>query len=281
MFEESVTPTGSFAACVPASVGPTSVSVRAELEKILASSTFVRSQRISRFLRYTVEQTLAGQGDSLKEYLIATEVYDKPETMDPRFDPIVRVEAGRLRSKLREYYETDGREDEVIISFRKRSYAPAFMFRHEDSEMPRSLQADYLVQGVSSIAVLPFADMSRRHDQEYFCDGLTEEVINVLAQHQGLRVVARTSVFQYKGQANDIRKIGSQLGVSAVLEGSIRKYGNRMRVTAQLNGANDGFHVWSETYDRDMKDMFALQDELSRTIASRVLVSNTSTVRPN
>ena len=265
---------------------PIPEAVRAQLERILNSSIFVRSQRISRFLRFTVEQTLLGRGDSLKEYLIATEVYDKPDTMDPRFDPIVRVEAGRLRSKLREYYETEGRDDAIIISFRKRSYAPVFVERqtqpgdpHTAEAPPAAVQPESME--ISSIAVLPFADMSRRRDQDHFCDGLTEELINALAHVEGLRVVARTSVFQFKGQAGDIRKIGQELNVSSVLEGSVRKCGHRMRITAQLNSAADGYHLWSETFDRETRDIFGLQEEISRIIAARIGMPASGSARVN
>ncbi len=264
---------------------PAPDAVRAQLEKILLSNIFARSQRISRFLRFTVEQTLLGRGGSLKEYLIATEVYDKPDTMDPRFDPIVRVEAGRLRSKLREYYEAEGRDDAVVISFRKRSYAPVFIERQTRQPDAHTAEAQSAGQPegmeINSIAVLPFADMSRRRDQDHFCDGLTEELINALAHVEGLRVVARTSVFQFKGQAGDIRKIGQELNVSSVLEGSVRKYGHRLRITAQLNSAADGYHLWSETFDRETRDIFGLQEEISRIIASKLAMPSRGSARAN
>jgi len=117
-----------------------------------------------------------------------------------------------------------------------------------------------------SIAVLPFVDMSPDHDQEYFCDGMAEELINALTRVEGLRVAARTSSFHFKGQSPDIREIGEQLAVRSVLEGSVRRAGDRLRVTAQLVSVEDGYHLWSEKYDRDLKDVFAIQDEISRSI---------------
>ena len=107
--------------------GPSRETVQAQLEKILASKDFSRSERLSRFLRYVVEQTIQGQGERLKEYTVGTEVFDRNQSYDPRTDPIVRVEAARLRSKLKEYYGTDGRDDPVFISFHKGSYIPAFL----------------------------------------------------------------------------------------------------------------------------------------------------------
>ncbi|MGH6821543.1 MAG: hypothetical protein ACREDU_11880, partial [Methylocella sp.] len=119
-----------------------------------------------------------------------------------------------------------------------------------------------------SIAVLPFVNMSSDPEQEYFSDGLAEELLNRLAKNQTLRVAARTSAFQFKGQNLDVAKIGRQLKVEHVLEGSVRKSGNRLRITAQLINVTDGFHLWSETYEREMDDIFAIQDEISGAIST-------------
>jgi serine/threonine protein kinase/tetratricopeptide (TPR) repeat protein len=119
-----------------------------------------------------------------------------------------------------------------------------------------------------SIAVLPFVDMSPEKDQEYFCDGMTEEIINRLSNLKELKVPARTSVFTYKGSRLDIREIGERLKVQTVLEGSVRKSGNRLRITAQLINVGDAFHLWSEQYDRELKDVFAIQSDVAQQIAS-------------
>src|SRR2546428_4993245 len=107
-----------------------------------------------------------------------------------------------------------------------------------------------------SIAVLPFVNLTGDKENEYFSDGITEEIINALANIEGLRVVARTSAFSFKGKNVDIRKIGEELKVSTVLEGTVRRQGNQLRVAAQLIAANDGYHLWSKTYDRELNDMF-------------------------
>lgn len=124
-----------------------------------------------------------------------------------------------------------------------------------------------------SVAVLPFINMSRDADDEYFSDGLSEEIINALVKVPGLKVIARTSAFAFKGQHTDIRKIAEVLGVANVLEGSVRRAGNRIRVTAQLITAVDGSHLWSERYDRQMEDIFEVQDEISRAIADQLKVT--------
>jgi TolB-like protein/Tfp pilus assembly protein PilF len=127
--------------------------------------------------------------------------------------------------------------------------------------------------GTPSIAVLPFVDMSPGKDQEYFADGLAEELLNVLAKIPELRVTGRTSSFQFKGRNEDLRAIGQKLNVATLLEGSVRKAGSRVRITVQLVKVADGFHLWSETYDRQLEDIFAVQDEIARSVASALKVT--------
>jgi len=123
-----------------------------------------------------------------------------------------------------------------------------------------------------SIAVLPFVDMSAEGDQAYFADGISEEILNVLVKTRSLKVAGRTSSFQFRDNKRDLKSIGEQLGVDHILEGSIRKANNRVRITAQLVTANDGFHLWSETYDRDLTDIFAIQDEIARAIVDALAI---------
>jgi len=123
-----------------------------------------------------------------------------------------------------------------------------------------------------SVAVLPFANLSADPEQEYFCDGMAESITDALAQLKDLRVVARTSAFSFKGKSADVREIGRKLNVRSVVEGSVQKAGNRLRITAQLVNVADGYHVWSERYDRTMEDIFAVQDEISLAIANKLSV---------
>jgi TolB-like protein len=124
--------------------------------------------------------------------------------------------------------------------------------------------------GPPSVAVLPFANLSGDAAQEFFSDGMTEEILNVLVKIPDLKVAARTSVFAFKGQAGDVREIGKKLGVSHIVEGSVRRDGAQIRITAQLIRVGDGFHVWSETYDREVKSVFAVQDEIAKKIAGQL-----------
>ncbi len=121
-----------------------------------------------------------------------------------------------------------------------------------------------------SIAVLPFANLGGKVDDEYFSDGMTEELLNVLARNTRLKVAARTSVFQYKDRGGDVREIGRALGVGHIVEGSVRRDGERVRITAQLIRVADGFHVWSETWDRELESVFALQDEIAQSLAQQL-----------
>jgi TolB-like protein/Flp pilus assembly protein TadD len=129
------------------------------------------------------------------------------------------------------------------------------------------------------LAVLPFMNMSADPDNEYFSDGITEELLNALTRVDGLQVTSRTSAFAFKGKNTDIRDIGSQLNVDRVLEGSVRKAGNRVRITAQLINAADGYHIWSEVYDRDLTNIFEVQDEISLIIANKMRENLASTAR--
>jgi serine/threonine protein kinase/Flp pilus assembly protein TadD len=120
----------------------------------------------------------------------------------------------------------------------------------------------------ASVAVLPFADLSQQRDQDYFCEGIAEELINALSKVKGLRVASRTSSFRFRGRAGDVRDIGTRLGVAHVLEGSVRRVGDRLRVTAQLINSADGYHLWSDRYDRELRDIFAVQDEITHAVVS-------------
>lgn len=124
-----------------------------------------------------------------------------------------------------------------------------------------------------SIAVLPFVNISSDPEQEYFADGMTEELLNVLAKVPLLQVAARTSVFEFKGKSGDVREIGARLGVGHIVEGSVRRDGGQVRVTAQLVRVADGFHVWSDSYDRELKNVFALQEDIARHIAAELKTS--------
>ena len=171
-------------------------------------------------------------------------------------------------SELRRAFEDDAREPRIIQTIPKRGYrllAPVSA-AHKAASPAASAARD-------SIAVLPFVSMSAGPEDEFFADGITEEIINALTQVPQLHVVARSSAFSFKGKYVDPRLVGEQLSVRTVLEGSVRRAGSDLRITAQLVNAADGFHLWSERYDREMKDVFAIQDEIARAIVERLKVT--------
>ena len=138
---------------------------------------------------------------------------------------------------------------------------------------PASHSTQQPAERAASIAVLSFTDMSAAKDQDWFCDGVAEEIINALTPLKGLRVAARTSAFSFKGKGDDLRTIGQKLSVTTVLDGSVRRAGDRVRITVQLSNVADGFQMWSERYDRELKDIFDVQDEIARAVAERLRVT--------
>jgi len=269
-----------------------------QLSKILASPVFQGADRSTSLLRYVVEQAVSGETARLKEYTVGSEALGKGTSFDPRTDPVVRAEASRLRSRLEKYYSTEGQADTLIITLPKGSYVPRFQTRPDSGSRgarPGTLRAlpgripwaglgfivvvfvmMLIAWGVSrgprpdsavSIAVLPFANMSGDPSQEFFSDGITEEIISVLARIPNLRVVARTSAFQFREQNRDIQSIGQTLNATHFIEGSVRKSGTRVRIAAQLIEARNGVSVWAQSYDRELTDVFAVQEEIAASIA--------------
>ena len=270
------------------------------MQAILGSHPFVTAVRARRFLTHIVEQTLAGQTDGIKELVLASEVFDRDGDFDPKVDTIVRVEAGKLRKRLEEYYANEGAEAALRIEIPKGSYVPQFQLRPPPPplEIPR-LERRYMAGilallltagcawwGVSkfrtpstpatpSIAVLPFLNMSPDPANEYFADGLSEELTDALCNAGGLRVVSRTSAFVFKGKAVDVREIGVKLHVAFVVEGSVRKQGGQLKVTAQLIRTDDGYHVWSGSFERQLSDVFAVQQEIAASLVTALHVKVT------
>ena len=243
---------------------PSAEAVRAQLERILGSDGFVRSKGLCRFMQFAVEQKLRNRSVRLKEYLIGVAVFDRGEAFNPGADPIVRVQARRLRAKLNLFYETEGNADAVQIDLPCGGYVPVFQLRKASASQPKPEPA-----GRPSVVVLPFVNIGP-HENERFSDGLTEELIHVLSQTSSMRVVARTSAFQFKGKTHDIRTIGEQLGVDAVVEGSVRSDGDTLRVSAGLIDVADGGLLWSGVYQRMANEMFAVQRDLSEQIARKI-----------
>jgi len=256
-------------------------AIRDQLSTVLESALFTHAERLGRFLKFVVDETLVGRADRLNQYAIAIDVFDRDETFDPSIDAIVRVEAGRLRSKLLEYYAELGRDDSIRIELPKRSYATTFRQQSgsDDSKSAADAEFDHEVfsrddvAGTTkltdpTIAVLPFVNMSPDPEQEYFADGVTEDLITDLSRLPGIAVISRHSTFTYKGAAVTPQQVCEELGANLVLEGSVRKIGNTVRITAQLIEGSSGHHLWAQRYDRDLENIFEIQDEVNRKIVS-------------
>jgi len=252
---------------------PTADAVHQQLHRIVKSKIFTRSKELCRFLQFAVEQKLRNRSVRLKEYLIGVTVFDRGETFNPGTDPIVRVQARRLRSKLSLYYDTEGRADLVLIELPCGGYVPVFRFHTSTPPqiarvcLPTSVA---LAETRRSVVVLPFMNIGP-DENERFSDGLTEELTHVLSREAGLRVMSRTSAFCFKGRTDDIRSIGERLGVDAVVEGSVRSEGNRLRVSAGLIDVADGGLLWSEVYERSTDQVFAVQENISEQISKRIV----------
>jgi adenylate cyclase len=238
-----------------------------QLDRIVHSGPFRQSRRGQQFLEYIVREALAGR--SVKGYDVALEVFGRPETFDPAVDSVVRVEAGRLREKLREYYSADGQGDPIRIDLPKGTCTPQIEFRQADAPARKKLPPTQEISStVPSIAVLPFDDLNADQKLGYLGDGVAEDIITALSRFPDLAVVARGSSFVYKGKAVDMRQIGKELGVGYVVEGSVRKDGDKMRIVSQLIDTMNGEHVWAERFDRSGTDPWAIQDEVTEMIVS-------------
>jgi serine/threonine-protein kinase len=238
-------------------------AVRQQLFRIVDSRMFRNAERLRAFLRFVVEETLAGREGGIKEYAIACEVCGRAASFDPKTDPIVRVDANRLRSRLESYYQNEGTDDPVLISLPKGAYIPVF------SERPASIGR---TDDAISLAVLPFATLGPTGEYDHFADGLTEELIHLLARFKGLKVMARSSVFQFKRSSADPRDVGNRLGVKYVLEGTLRVTQTRIRVTVQLIETIQGWLVWSDKYERAWHDVLDVQDEIAASITDALKI---------
>lgn len=278
--------------------------VLAELERVLSSNAFINTNRLGAFLGHVVRQTLDGNAENLKEYQLGLDVFGRQESYDTRTDPVVRVGARQLRFKLEEYYREFGQSDPVIISLPKGRYVPRFELREispvVSPELPlppsppqveiappnRTRQIFLMIAGIvfvavvvfllskykpiasaHSVAVLPFKNLSADPANQYFTEGLAEEITNELTHIPGLRVIARSSVTSAGQKTSDIREIGRQLGITDVVEGSVERIGENIKIVAHVQRVSDGALIWSNTFDPQAADPFKVQTEIASGIA--------------
>jgi TolB-like protein len=281
--------------------------VRRQLDRVLASDTFAGSARLSRFLRYVVERTLAGEGDRLKEYAVGVDVFDRDDGYDPRLDSLVRVEAGRLRAKLSEYYGAAGAADPVVIRVPRGSYAPLFEERASappamDAEEPGArpssrfsgrrrvvagvIAAATLLGGMAAlwlvaksedpsrpvvIAVLPFAHYSTSPADAALAARLTDGVTSELARTGALGVVSHTSALQFTGVKKPLGEIARALNADVVMETTLLMEGDRMRIQARLVDGRRDRKIWVEDFVGNVAEPRELQQRIAASVVSAVL----------
>lgn len=242
--------------------------VRSALERILASPLFGQSERQRQLLNYIVERRLDGAQRELNQFAIGIDVFGRDGSFDPTIDAIVRVEVGRLRARLREYYEAFP-DEPVVIRVPKGRYVPEF----DVISPPPSGSTTRAAAHLPVIAVLPFQALGDDAADGYFADGICDDLITDLSKLSGLRVIARSSSFVYRGTDVAAAKVGRELGADYQLEGSVRRAGGRLRINAQLVECAGGEHVWAERYDRELSDVFAVQDEVGRRIVAALSIA--------
>ena len=277
---------------------------RQELERVLESPGFARNERLSRFLRFVVERHLEGKDQELKESVIAIEVFGRRPDFDPQRDPVVRTEAGRLRSRLSEYYVDEGKNDPLVIELPRGGYVPRFrevcdtrgaadspaLHAAPTGPMSRRSVPLWVIAAMAgttaclavvgwwtqhksapiTIAVLPLENVSHDPANDYLADGLTDELIRNLSIIEGLAVRSRTSSFGMKGRPRNIRDAGEQLQADYILEGSVLRAGQKLRIDVQLIRVHDDFPLWSRRFDRELTDVFAIQDEIAVGIVNNL-----------
>lgn len=281
-------------------------AIRAQLAKVVGSNTFAHAASLRRLLQYVVEESLVGHARDLKEYRVGVEALGRPNSFDPETDPIVRVQARRLRGKLEEYYRQEGRSDVLAINLPKGAYVPTFEERSAGPPTPtlhsrrkvaalaaslaagtaaggwllfranRTRAGNAVAGGYGSIAVLPLVNLSGDPSRDFFADGLTEALITNLSKIRSLRVLSRTSAMTYKNAAKKVAQIAREVNVDAVVEGSVNVSGNRVRIVVQLIDAASDRHLWAETYDREAADALQLQSEVARSVAASIRANLTT-----
>jgi adenylate cyclase len=254
-----------------AEITPKPDAIRSQLDRILQSGEFKASDKQRKFLRFVIEETLAGRSPQLKGYTVAVSVYGRPEGFDPQVDPIVRVEAGRLRRGLDHYYLTAGKNDPVRINIPKGSYVPQFSRVPETSSAdpsPASISESGVPTTGPSIAVMPLTNLTGDREQDYFVDGLTEELTAEITRYQDFQVIAAQSTMTFKGREVDPRKFGRDLGVQFLLQGSVRMDSKTVKVTIQLLDTATAEQIWGGGYKRDQTaaDLIAVQEEIAHEV---------------
>jgi adenylate cyclase len=258
---------------------PEREQILSEVERIHASNAFDASERNRAFLRYVVEETLAGRAEYIKGYTVARDVFHRDSDFDPQLDPVVRIEASRLRRSLERYYLTAGKCDRIRVELPKGGYIPRFEVNEDGAPAADPVAAPGIAQALlnaassprytsPSVIVLSFENLSGDLSQNGMARGITEELVGRLTRHDDLVVLAANTVKPVPvGDPLDARR---DFTVGYVLKGSVRTCGDRLRIAVQLLDMADGRFLWTEKFDRELtlNDVWQFQEQIAESIAT-------------
>jgi TolB-like protein/Flp pilus assembly protein TadD len=239
------------------------------LNRILASKSFRQADRLKRFLRFIVDETVAGRAEGLKEFSVGVEVFDRDTSFDPRSDPIVRVQARRLRAQLDRYYLEDGAQDELVFEVPKGGYAVVFKHvRPGRGGAPKRTAAPLLINR-NTVLAFPYSDLSPAGDLKFFCDGLTQEMIHSLTRMEAIRLVGWNGLRPIDAEG-DLREAASNFNAAILITGSVRRSEHGVRVTTNLIETSSGCYLWSSSIDGMLEHSLRIQEEVAQTVAAKL-----------
>jgi len=258
-------------------MGVSEETIRGQLAAVLASPEFAGRPVLRNFLSFIVEQVLVERGHDIKGYTLAIEVFGRKESFDGLKDSIVRVQAGRLRRALERYYASYGSNDPVKIEIPKGTYVPTFHKLGTSGPGTGKPSPEWGRAGPTepygpSVAVMPLVNLTGDPGQEYFADGLTEELTQELARFQGLSVAASYSALQMKGEKAGAREMGQRLGVRFLVQGGFRREADLIKISVRLIDATTELQIWGDQYRRQLRpdSLIAVQEDIGRRVAARV-----------
>ncbi len=244
------------------------------LDKICSSGEFSAKDKTCRLLRFLVDETLAGRGENLKQYTIGTAVFTRHKDFNPDLDPVVRIQAGRLRRSLGLDYAQEGKDDPIRIVIPKGTYVPLFLPQHPDS-VPDEAVGETMFDSTDIIrpliAVLPFQNLTGDPKQDYFVQGFTEELIIELTHYEDFQVISGRSI-SHIPDTEDSQKIAQKMGAHFAIEGSIRKDDKNVKISLKVLDLKTGRHIWGEQYRRDLtaESLITIQEQIVREAISNL-----------
>jgi TolB-like protein len=246
--------------------------IRQQLARMLKSPVFIHSDRLSRFLQFIVEHVIGGTQNYLKEYVIGSEVYDRQPPYNPSQDSIVRTEARRLRSKLKEYYETEGKDDPICVYLRPGSYVPVFQYKKTLAGSQSAVDTDDPIPTTKTsaiaIAIFPFRDISGSPLSSIYARGIPDEIAYTLMRTEGCKVISPASMTYFNAQEHDVATAMRRAGAQIAYEGSVREESNHIRITATIVDAT-GLQLWTKRFDAEAGTLtlFTIEEQIASALS--------------